>query len=448
MKKRDLDLVRVRPIRAGERKRFERLMDRHHYLGWGQPVGETMLYVAESQGKWIALLAFGAAAYALKDREEWIGWDRTQRKMRLNFVVQNRRFLILPGKHERNMASHVLSLCTKRLAMDWEQRYGHPVWLVETFVDPQRYEGTCYRAAGWEPLGLTVGAKRIRRDFYDQSGSPKQLFVKALRRDARRLLSAEELPAAWQPYQQHVVPTSPVGTAHSRSLWQAFAQIPEFRAARGLRHSLPSVLACAACAVLAGAENIAEIAEIAAGFEHRHLRALRCFRNRCTGRYEPPSETTFRRVLKGTDAELFDTVVARWVAEQEDIDAIAFDGKALKGCLNEQGKPLFLVSAVAHGNGAFQGQVQVDSRSNEIPAARELLDSMPSLDGVMTTADAAHTQNETARKIVQDKGGDYLLPLKGNQPSILQRAERTLPQGSFSPSTDNNREEPRSRRNP
>jgi hypothetical protein len=407
-------------------------MEKHHYLGWGKPVGETMLYVATVGTRWVALVVFGAAAYALKDRDAWIGWSLMQRQKRLNFIVQNRRFLILPKEHEANLASRILSLTTKRLEADWQQVYGHPVWAVETFVDPERFEGTCYRAAGWLPLGLTAGARRVRRDYYDDSGTPKQLFVKALRRDAQRLLSGESLPEAWRKHERSVVARSAVNTKQSRSLWQAFADVSDFRHARGLRYPLASVLASAACAVLAGAESIGEMAEICAGFEQRHLRALRCFRNPRTRRYQAPSETCFRTVLGGIDAQQFDTVVARWVQEQMPLEAIAFDGKALKGCLDSEGRPLFLVSAVAHGSGAFAGQVQVDSKSNEIPAARDLLAQMPPLDGVMATADAAHTQVETAQQIVRDKGGDYLLPLKGNQPSLLETAQTLLPMRLFS----------------
>lgn len=426
-----VDLVKVRPMRASERGRFERLMQRHHYLGWGQPVGETLRYVAEVRGKWVALLTFGAAAYALEDRDARLGWSLVQRQRRLNFLAQNRRFLILPGKSEPNLASRILALCTRRVAEDWQQAYGHPVLALETFVDPQRFQGTCYRAAGWEPLGLTSGSRRVRRDFYDQSGSPKQLFVKLLRRDAEELLRAPQWPVAWQTHEHKVPVRSPVKTEHSRSLWEALTQIDEFRKVRGIRHPLASVLACAACAVLAGAEGIAEMAEIVAGMEQRQLRALRCYRRRSTGRYEPPSESTLRRALSGIDAEQFDTVIAQWVGEHEDIAAVAIDGKALKGCLNEDGHPLFLVSAVAHGSGAFQGQVEVDSKSNEIPAARSLVAQMGPLDGIMVTTDAAHTQVETAQVVVMEHGGDYLSPIKGNQPSLLRKARRFLPAGRF-----------------
>jgi hypothetical protein len=428
-----LKQVRVRPLRSTERSRFERLMDKKHYLGWGQPVGETIYYVAEYRGKWVALLVFGAAAYALRDRDAWIGWSIEQRQRRLAFVAQNRRFLILQGKGQRNLASYILGHCTKRLSRDWQKRYGHPLWLAETFVDPQRFEGTCYRAAGWIPLGLTAGAKRIRRDLYDMSGTPKQLFVKALQEDVAELLSGESLPAQYQRHERDLPLRSPVKTQHSRSLWEAFAQVPEFRAVRGRRHPLASVLACATCGVLAGAKGVGAMADVAADMDQRQLRALRCRYNRRTERYEAPSESTLRRVLGGIDAAQFETIVAQWVAQQEDFDALALDGKALRGCLNEEGKPLFLVSAVAHGSGAFHGQIEVDSKSNETPAARELLRQMPPLDGVVTTMDAAHTCIETAQTVVSEKGADYLLPIKGNQPTLLGKAERLLPQEFFSP---------------
>ena len=116
-----MDLVKVRPMRATERQRFERLIERHHYLGGGQPVGETMRYVAEACGKWVALVTFGAAAYALADRDARLGWSLPQRQRRLSFLAQNRRFLILPGKSEPNLASHILALCTRSVAADWQK---------------------------------------------------------------------------------------------------------------------------------------------------------------------------------------------------------------------------------------------------------------------------------------------------------------------------------------
>ena len=431
----ELKKVRVRPMLKTEQERWDGLMRAHHYLGWDGPVGESQAYVATIGDQWVGLLAFGAPAYRLKDRENWIGWSVEQRRRRLNFVVQNRRFLILPGPKIPNLASRVLGLALRRLNLDWEQKYGHPLLLVETFVDPQRFEGTCYRAAGWERLGRSAGFGRTRRDFYVEHEHPKEVWIKPLRRDAAGQLRGTDWPTAWQAHELRVLPYGPVRTEESRSLWEAFRKVSEFRKPRGMRYPLAAVLACAACATLAGAKNPAEMAEIADGFDQRHLRALRCFRDRRTGRYAAPSETTFRRVLGGIDSEQFDTVVAEWVRQRETPSALALDGKAVKGCLDAEGRPLFLVSAVGHGQAAPCGQVQVESKTNEIPAARQLLKQIGPLDEVMITTDAAHAQHRTARAIVMEHGADYLLPLKANQPSILKIAETLLPQSAFSPSS-------------
>lgn len=436
METRLLDQVQVRlVITTRERARFKRLMGKEHYLGWGQPVGETLMYVAVSGRKWLALLTFGAPAYALRDRDQWIQWTASQRQARLNFVVQNRRFLILDGIKEHNLASKILALCSNRLAQDWEETYGHPVLAMETFVDPQRFQGTCYRAAGWIPLGLTAGARRIRRDFYDDSGSPKQLFVKPLRKDACEQLRASTWPDVWQKHELNVLPTSPLSGREHYSLFQSFQGVDDFRGTHGRRHLLASVLACAACAMFAGAEGIAEMAEIIAGFDCRHLKMLRCWRNPKTRRYEPPSENTLRRVLAGIDPVRFDQVVALWLQQGGRSSAIAIDGKTLRACIDSHGKQTTLVSAVTHGDGAPLAQLPVPRGTNEITTARDLLDVLPPLDGILITFDAAHTNGETARKVVVDKGADYLLPIKGNQPALVEKAERLLPQASFSPSS-------------
>lgn len=447
MNKRLLDDVVVRLATFEERNRIKRLIDEHHYLRWGKPVGETMQYVAEAGGQWVALLIFGAAAYALRDRDEWIQWSVAQRRARLNFVAQNRRFLILPGVKEPNLASRILGLCIRRLAADWEAAYGHPVLVAETFVDPQRFEGTCYLAAGWQRLGLTAGARRVRREFYDDAGTPKQLMVKALRGDACQRLCDTTWPEPWQPHERVVVASNPLRGREPYSLFQAFREVPEFRSKQGRRHPLASVLACAACAMMAGAEGIGEMAEIVAGFDQRHLRMLFCWRNPHTKRYEPPSETTLRRILTGIDPARFDQIVGDWVRAHGRIAALAIDGKTLKACLDAEGHQTTLVAAVAHGDGAPLAQLPVPSGTNETATARQLLDRLPPLDGVLATFDAAHTNGETARKVVVEKGGDYLLPVKGNQPTLLDHANRLLPQAAFSPSGVDGRENTGARRN-
>ena len=195
-----LEQVTVRLLEPDEQERcrYGELMRRHHYLKGDTLVGEQLRYVAEVDDQWVALLSWSAAAYHLRDREEWIGWNAQQRRRRLALVVNNARFLILPKVDCPNLASRVLALCTARLSADWQQAYDHPVLAVESFVDSQLFRGTCYKAQGWQLLGQTKGFERSRQDYYTEHERPKQLWVRELHPEARRLLCAARLPAALQ----------------------------------------------------------------------------------------------------------------------------------------------------------------------------------------------------------------------------------------------------------
>ena len=130
--------------------------------------------------QWVALLSFSAAALKCSARDRWIGWDFRHQYDRLKLVTNNSRFLILPDWHFPNLASRILSLCQKRLAADWQAAFGHPVVLLETFVDPQRFRGTIYKAANWIYVGDTKGFHRTRKGYSATAGSPKMVFVKPL----------------------------------------------------------------------------------------------------------------------------------------------------------------------------------------------------------------------------------------------------------------------------
>ena len=153
-----LDQVQVRLAERAELERFKELLDQHHYLGSVKSVGERLHYVAtDAQGQWLALLVFSAPAKHLKHRDQWIGWSPAQRHRRLSLVTNNSRFLILPERSVPNLASKVLRLTLDRLATDWQTHYGHPVLVVETFVDAAQFSGTVYSASGWSELGQTDG---------------------------------------------------------------------------------------------------------------------------------------------------------------------------------------------------------------------------------------------------------------------------------------------------
>jgi hypothetical protein len=166
---------------------WRQMMKEHHPLGDGPLVGAQMRYLVRGCDGWLAGLSFSAAAWRLKVRDEWIGWDEAARFQGLSKIVCNSRFLILPSVNVEHLASHVLGLVLKSLPLDWPKHYGEEPVLVETFVDPSRWKGTCYRAANFTELGLTEG--RGRQDRKNQySLEPKQVLVYALRKDWQTIL--------------------------------------------------------------------------------------------------------------------------------------------------------------------------------------------------------------------------------------------------------------------
>jgi hypothetical protein len=245
--------VSVRPIRDRERDRFMKLLKRHHYLGDLKVVGEQILYVAVGpSGGWRAVMVFCAAANHLRYRDEWIGWTDEQRRRRLALVANNARFLIRPEYDVPNMATRVMKLTLDRLSADWMDRYGHPIAITETFVDPRLFQGTVYKAGGWIELGLTTGAGRVSRDYYVRHNKPKRLFVRELCRNARRGLQAEHLKPAWAGVEEKVAPRCRHKAAAIRSLVEHFKTIPEFRT-RIQSYPIWSLVAIVSLAYLCGA---------------------------------------------------------------------------------------------------------------------------------------------------------------------------------------------------
>jgi hypothetical protein len=170
---------------------WRELVGRYHYLGCATAYGAKLRYLAVAPGeRVVGCMEYSSAAWRLAPRDQWIGWTETQRRERLQSVVQHSRFLILPWVHVRYLASHLLSQSLRRLADDWEQRYTLRPVLVETMVDRQRFEGTCYRAANWIDVGDSQGRGRRDRHHQRHGAAPKRIFVYALTPRARALLCA------------------------------------------------------------------------------------------------------------------------------------------------------------------------------------------------------------------------------------------------------------------
>lgn len=188
------DLAKIRPLQfhqvrhSAEEPLFDSLLERYHYLGYTQPVGEHLKYLVLALGRPVACLAWSSAPRHLGARDRFIGWSAQARRQNIRFVAYNSRFLILEWVQVAHMASHILGCMARVLPRDWERLYGHPLYYLETFVDPERFRGTCYRAANWAFLGLTTGrgkdapSKRANRPL-------KQVLGYPLNKNFRQLLA-------------------------------------------------------------------------------------------------------------------------------------------------------------------------------------------------------------------------------------------------------------------
>jgi hypothetical protein len=432
-----LDRVTVRLVNDDEIGQFNFYLEREHYLESSRLVGQTLRYVAEVDGQWVALLTFSAPALHLKARERWIGWSARQRARRLGLVVNNSRFLVLPARQRYpNLASRVLGLTLRQLSADWQKRWGHPVLVVESFVDESEYRGTCYRACGFTAVGPTEGFSRASRDFYREHGQPKQLYLRELESRARKHLSQARLPERLAAYEAEVTGPCPFRAPALESLLDSLGALPDSRSGHGLRHKQRFVLACGAVCTLMGACGYRAFENTSQKFTQRQLRALGATPDEEDGRYAPPSDSTFQRVLNRVDAVKVAHIIGQWLAQQEvgSLARLAVDGKVLRGSGRHDGKPLQLLSAVTHHLRLTLDQVAIEQKSNEIPALKPLLKKLDLPPGTLISGDAMHCQQEGSRFITQELGGDYLWGLKGNQSGIEERARHLLAQQGFPPS--------------
>jgi len=339
----DLCEVVVRPICSFEESRYQELMQQYHYLGALPKISETLWYVATWREEWVALLSFSACALKCAARDRWIGWDFRQRYSRLKLVVNNSRFLILPEWHVFNLGSRVLSLCQRRLGSDWEATFGHGVLLLETFVDPQRFRGTVYRAANWVYVGNTRGFRRTRYGYSATPQSPKSVFLQPLRADARRLLCRALLNPPYRIGDAKIMLTA----AQMQSLPSFFSQIPDPRRAQGRRHRLSAVLGIAAGAVLCGMRGYRAISDWAQSLGQKSRERFGCRRQ--GGRYVVPSESILRDVLIRVEPAHLDSALQRWneVHVRQD-ETLAIDGKTMCNALDAEGHPTHVMSVVGH----------------------------------------------------------------------------------------------------
>lgn len=411
-----LDHLHVRLLTsAKDTARCDALLLEHHYLHDATLVGQHLRYAAIYKGQWLAVATWSGAVFHLKDRDEFIGWDAEQRRRRRALLANNTRLLVLPECHSPNLISRFMKLMLERVSRDWQEHWGHPLALVETFVDPQLYQGTAYKVSGWSHLGKTAGWKRDAADFYLQHDTPKQIWVKELVKKACVKLRAAQLPPEWAMVEAAPQPGDPRTVKEISSLMDTLRRdLPEFRRPQALGYPVAGMVCLMVMAMATGVRlGPDDLAQFADTLSQAQLRALLFRRNERTGHYRCPKKTSFTRVLAAVDASVLQAVLLAWQARligpiQDTL--VIVDGKKMRHGGVE------MVNATT-GAGQFLGGVITAAKSNEIPAARQLLGRLD-LVGKIVLADAMHTQVASAQQTLYEQGGDYLLTVKANQPTL------------------------------
>lgn len=461
--------VTVRLIQEeSERRRHDQLLEKEHYLHNPTAVGRVLRYVAEYRGQWVAILTFCSAALHLKPRDRFLHWTARQVKERRHLIAQNSRFLVLASTGKwPNLASRVLKLVCARIAKDWQSHFGCPVLLVETFVDPARFAGTCYRAANWQALGETQGFARRGQDYYLDQEHPKELWVYPLGRGALRRLRAPTLDAELQDGITPLPPPVPVPTESLGSLASFLrARIEDPRDPHGVRHKIAGLIGLATLAIAAGCQGSHAIALFAQSLNHGQRRRLGCRPRRGQSRqFDVPCERTFRRLLPLIPSDQLRQAFSEWMAtlDPDPVTVLHLDGKVVR---NADPAPPRLVEDPTLAKAAatldtppdeqkpkaekaltlvnFQtpqqrlvDQIAVPQDTNEEAAVAAHLPNMD-LAGVLLIADAAHTVKANCHHLAHQQGAEYLFSLKGNQPHAYAKAQQLLA-GDIPPSGSGDR---------
>lgn len=413
----------VRVVQPKEHEQFDKMLEAKHYLGKTRGVGDFLRQVIERDGKWVAVLAWGPACLHIKDRDKWIGWNPLQRAERLKLVVQNRRYLLLAERgQEPNLASQALALAVRTLPGHWQKHFGYRPVLAETFTDIELFNGTCYRAAGWEPVGMSAGYSRHRADFYVPNDRPKKLWLKKLCPDPKAVLCGagldKEHRAGQTPATSGVLP---LNQPQMCSLIQAFLKTPDPRA-KNVRFTLPTVLTIIAMALLSGSRDISQFHRFAWRLRQNQRALIRLpFKKGSRKIREIPSYSVYYELLSRLDLDAFAEVQNNWLKERagELPGALAIDGKMIRDCIG-------LVTIADHETGVPLASAVISQKDGEgsrceMVVAQKLLGRSGNLSGKAVTGDALHAQRKTASQIVEH-GGEYLLKIKNNQSKVFKHS--------------------------
>lgn len=320
-------------VPKSDHRRYDELMGDLHYLGTAKPTGDFLRQAVVRDGEWVALLAWGPACYALKDRDEWIGWHPAQRAERQKLVAQNRRYLLLHDRGtEPNLASKALAAALRALPEQWEEAFGYRPLLAETFTDIEKFRGTCYKACGWIEAGESQGFSRDALDFYVPHGNIKRLWLKELEAGAREALGCAKLPpvnAAGATASAHGV--LPFKEVQLRSLFEALQTVPDPRSRARFR--IGSVLGITAMALLCGCRDVKAIHRFASRLTQAQRAKIGLPLKRGKKKFrEIPTYAVFYDLLRRTEPKEMARVLTEWLGERTGNlpGALAMDGKFIR----------------------------------------------------------------------------------------------------------------------
>jgi len=420
--------LEVRRAAPEEMERVRELLGKEHYLGAGRDVGRTLVQIVHHRGRWAALLVWGPASMKLIDRDQWIGWTHTQRAERLGLAVQNRRFLVLAATRMPNLASRALGLAVRALPEQWELKHGYKPLLAETFTDIEAFEGTCYKAAGWEPCGMSKGFERKHRaDFYRKHNRPKKLWIKPLSRNTRAILCSTDVAAAYRAGIERQSPERmlPLKKLQIESLREALSQVPDPR--RGNRSwPIGTLLTLIGMGLLAGRKNLSEIHRFGQFLTQQQRQWLR-FLPKPDGKLgrRAPSYKALYNLLKQLDPNVLADALKGWLGHHQGTlpRALALDGKYVRDLVltlalseHESGAPVAMTIA------SKAPKCEASKIEGELTAAKRLYGESD-IAGATVTADALHCERENMQMVVEN-GGDFLFQLKSNQPNAFDQAAK------------------------
>lgn len=379
------------------------MLSRGHYLGNKKLAGERLSYVAIYRGQWLAIAHFDKATERSRVREDRIGWSARVRKERIKYITNNSRFLILPNySGVKNLASKVLSLIAARISSDWEKRWGHPLFLLETYVDPEQGNtGSCYKAAGWERIGISAGYKKADGN----RTNPKDYFLKALHKHSYESLAGEfETPqlSGLKPLKgsnnNFVIDPNKIDF---KSLKEHLSLIKDPRGRQGRRYELLPILTLSCAAVLSGYTQYQQISDWISNLapEIRAKAGIRSDRK--------PSPSMLQKLLSRINSKELEDVLSKWVLSESGTlfgSTISLDGKHHRATSSSlKGQKKFL-NVLVQDIGIVVKEYPTKMGHGEGAAAREALKELP-LEGTIVTADALHTERATARAVVKKTAG-------------------------------------------